>query len=97
MEPREKFEISEMEKFLEEHELHTIHYDVLERIITLVIAALGLIAALAWDDALRHIFEKLFGSEGSSLGEIAYAVVVTVIAAFISVRLGKRFLRRKKK
>ena len=50
MEPKEKFEISELEKFLERHELHHIHSDVLERIITLVIAALGLIAALAWDE-----------------------------------------------
>ncbi len=47
MKPKEKFEISEMEKFLEKHELHHIQSDVLERIITLVIAALGLMAALA--------------------------------------------------
>ena len=53
MEPKEKFEISEMKKFLEKHELHHTHSDVLERIITLVIAALGLIAALAWDEVLN--------------------------------------------
>ena len=97
MEPKEKFEISELEKFLEKHELHHIHSDVLERIITLVIAALGLIAALAWDEDLKHIFEKLFGGKGTLLEEILYAVVITVIAAFISVRLGKLFIKHKGK
>ena len=97
MEPREKFEISEMEKFLEKHELHHIHSDILERIITLVIAALGLIAALAWDEALRHLFEKLFGGEGTLLEEISYAVVITILAALISVQLGKLFSKRRGK
>lgn len=97
MEPREKFEISEMEEFLKKHELHHIHSDVFERIITLIIAALGLIAALAWDEALRHIFENLFGGKGTLLEEILYAVVITVLAAFISVRLGKLFSKRKEK
>jgi len=97
MEPKEKFEISEMEKFLEKHELHHIHSDVLERIITLVIAALGLIAALAWDDALRHIFENIFGGKGTLLEEISYAIVITIFAALISVQLGKLFSKRKGK
>lgn len=94
--PKEKFEISEIEKFLETHELRHFHSDVFERIITLVIAALGLIAALAWDEALRHIFENIFGGKGTLLEEISYAVVITTLAAFISVRLGKLFSKRKK-
>lgn len=97
MEPNEKFEISEMEKFLDKRELRHIQSDVLERIITLVIAALGLIAALAWDEALRHVFEKLFGNKETLSGEISYAVVITIIAALISVRLGKLFIRHRDK
>jgi len=95
MEPKEKFEISEMEKFLERHELKHIHHDVLERTITLVIAALGLIAALAWDEALRHLFEELFGGKGTLFEEISYALVVTILAALISVRLGRLFQKSK--
>ena len=95
--PKEKFEISEMEKFLEKHELHHIHSDVFERVITLVIAALGLIVALAWDEALRHIFETLFGGKGTLLEEISYALVITILTAFISVRLGKLFSKRREK
>ena len=95
--PREKFEISEMEKFMEKHELNHLHSDVFERIVTLIIAALGLIAALAWDEALRHIFEILFGGSGTLLEQISYALVITIIAALISVRLGKLFSKHKDK
>lgn len=97
MQPKEKFEISEMEKFLEEYELDRIHFDVLEKVLTLIIAALGLIAALAWDEALKHIFEQLFGGAGTILEEVSYAVVITIIAALISVRLGKFYMKRKGK
>jgi len=95
MEPEEKLGISEMGKFLEKYELHRIHSDVLERVVILIIAALGLIAALAWDEVLRHIFENLFGGKGTLLEEISYAIVITIIAAFISVRLGKLFSKRR--
>lgn len=97
MEPIEKFEISEMEKFFKKHELQNVHPDVLERIVILVIAALGLIAALAWDEALRHLFEKIFGGAGTLLEQISYAIVVTILAALISVRLGKLFIKCKVK
>ncbi|OGE82160.1 MAG: hypothetical protein A3B10_02405 [Candidatus Doudnabacteria bacterium RIFCSPLOWO2_01_FULL_44_21] len=86
-----------MEKFLEKHELHHLHTDVLEKSITLVIAGLGLIAALAWDEALKHLFETIFGGKGTLLEEISYAIVITLIAAFISVQLGKIFSKRKQK
>jgi hypothetical protein len=85
----EQMHVSEMEKFLERHELKHFHYDVFEKIITLIIAALGLIAALAWDKALHHLFEKIFGHGGTVAQDLGYAVTITVFAAIISLRLGK--------
>jgi ABC-type Mn2+/Zn2+ transport system permease subunit len=95
--PREKFEIPEIERFLEKYEFEYVRSDVLERIVTLVIAALGLIAALAWDEALRHVFEIMFGSTGTLSEELSYAVIITVIAALISVYVGRSFKKRKDK
>lgn len=92
----EKMHIAEMEKFLERHELRHFHTDIWERIITLVIAAMGLIAALAWDKTLHRIFEELFGHAGSVWEELAYAIVVTALAAFISLKLGKLASSRRK-
>ena len=95
--PRDRSEFPELEKFLEKWELQHLHYDVLGRIVTLVIAAMGLIAALAWDEALRHIFDTFFTTKGTILEEVLYAVIITIIVALISVRLGKSFRKNNKK
>ena len=97
MEPQEEFKIVEAERFLKKEELRHIHSDVFERIVVLVIAALGLIAALAWDEALKHIFEELFGGKGTIFGEVSYAIVITIIAALISVLVGKTLIKRSKR
>ena len=97
MEPLEEFKIAEFEKFMEKHELRRVRSDVLERVITLVIAALGLIAALAWDEALRQLFDELFGGRDTIWGKISYALLITVIAAFISVQLGQWLSKRRGK
>lgn len=85
----------EFEEFLEKYEIKRLHVDIFERSIMLVMASLGLIAALAWDDALKHLFAVLFGSEGSLEEELSYAVVITVIAVFVSTRLSKLFTKRR--
>ncbi len=97
MEPLEEFKIAELEKFLEKHELRRVRADVTERVVTLVIAALGLIAALAWDETLKELFDELFGGRETLWGKFSYAVLITIIAAFISVQLGKFFSARRGK
>jgi hypothetical protein len=87
---------SEIDRFLERYELEHFHHDVFERVVTLIIAALGLIAALAWDDALKHLFETIFGGKGTLDEELSYALVITIIAALISVQLGRMFVKRKR-
>ncbi len=91
----EKLKTTELEKILKEYELNRIHTDVVEKIIILVIASFGLITALAWDTALASFFKKLFGGEQTLLEEMSYALVITIIAAAVSVLLS-RSLRRKK-
>ncbi len=95
MDPGEKFKVTELEKILKEYELTRIHTDVIEKIVILVIASLGLITALAWDTALASLFKKLFGGEQTLVEEMSYALVITIIAAIVSVLLS-RSLRRKK-
>lgn len=100
MESKEKFDISEMEKFLEKYELGRLRSRFVDRIVILIIAALGLIAALAWDEALRHAFEKIFsilGGGSTLLEEFLYALIVTAAAVFVSMYLGKLFKKRRKK
>ncbi len=94
MEP-EKLKVTELEKILKEYELNRLHTDVIEKIIILIIASLCLITALAWDTALASLFKKLFGGKQTLIEEMSYALVITIIAAVVSVLIS-RSLRRKK-
>lgn len=59
------------------------------QIITLLAGALGLIAALAWNEAVKALFAKIFGEANGLAAKFTYAVVVTVIVVFITMRLTK--------
>ncbi len=101
MESNEGFKSPEMEKYvekyIEEHELKHFHFNLLERSITIVIGAMGLIAALAWDEALKHLFDKIFGEEKTLNEEFFYALIVTAFAALISLTIGRAYAKRKRR
>ena len=89
--------IKDLEKFLERYELWNIHTDFLEKISLLVISILGFITALAWDQALRSLFQEFFLNLNTVTQKVLYAVVLTVIASSLSILLGRIFLKRRKK
>lgn len=64
--------------------------DVIEKLAALITAAFGLVAALAWNDAIKSLF-----MEGGALymissgGPWAYAILVTVLAVIMTIWIGK--------
>lgn len=61
---------------------------VLERVVTFISGGLGLVAALAWNDAIRALFEQLFRTERNGIvAKFLYAALVTVIVVLVTVRL----------
>lgn len=64
--------------------------EVIEKLAALLTAAFGLVAALAWNDAIKGLFK-----EGAPLyflagyGPWIYAILVTILAVFITIYLGK--------
>lgn len=62
---------------------------VLERTTELLTAALSLVAALAWNDAIQSLFKQIFGEAGSLYVKFAYAIFITALIVFISMRLTK--------
>lgn len=70
--------------------------EVLEKMVQLVTAAFGLVAALAWNAAIQGLFTLVFGEAGSLAAKFFYAVVVTVVVVFVTVRLGRLAERVKK-
>ncbi len=59
------------------------------QIITLLTGALGLIAALAWNEAVKALFVKIFGEANGLAAKFAYAVIVTIIVVWMTMRLAK--------
>ena len=63
--------------------------EIIEKLSLLITTAFGLIAALAWNGAIQAIFDKLYKAGGELLAMIIYAVIVTIIAVFATVWIGK--------
>ena len=79
------------EKKLTKAEEQKLHIYFVEKVITLMTGAMGLVAALAWNDAIRKLFERVFGTAGS--GDITamfiYAAIVTAAVVLVTYRLTK--------
>ena len=74
----------------QEAEKKDLKVEVLEKISSLATAGFGLVAALAWNDAIKAAFEQLFPKPGGNLiALISYAVIITVIVVIITIQLGR--------
>lgn len=63
--------------------------EVVATMISLASAAFGVVAALAWNEAITGVFNEYF-SKGGRIGALfVYAVVVTLIGVVVIVLLGR--------
>ena len=69
----------------EEEKPATLKQEILDKMGALVTAAFGLVAALAWNDAIKAIFKEVFGDESTIVPMLAYAITVTIIAVILIV------------
>ena len=63
--------------------------EVLEKTLQLATAAFGLVAALAWNDAIQTLFTTLFGEAGDVTAKFVYAILVTAIVVLATIRLAR--------
>ena len=63
--------------------------EVLDKLVELVTAAFGLVAALAWNTAIQELFSIVFSETGDLVAKFLYAITVTVIVVFVTIRLGR--------
>ncbi|OGH94316.1 MAG: hypothetical protein A2538_00710 [Candidatus Magasanikbacteria bacterium RIFOXYD2_FULL_41_14] len=55
-----------------------------------ILAALGLVSGLAWNEAIKAIIERFFPLNVNGVwAKLVYAVIITLVAVFISVYLLK--------
>ncbi|HUT21842.1 MAG TPA: DUF5654 family protein [Candidatus Bipolaricaulota bacterium] len=79
-----------------ENEKKSIKLEVLEKLSALIIAGFGLVAALAWNDAIKALFNKFFPApSGNLVAGLIYAVAITAIVVIVTIQFG-RMIRRAK-
>ena len=62
---------------------------VMKTIITLVTTAFGLVAGLAWNDAIQKLIDSVMGAGDALTGLFIYAIVVTIIAVVVTILLAR--------
>lgn len=74
-----------------------IKKEIRQRTIGYIVAAFGLVAGLAWNDAVKTLIENLFPlGKGTLLAKFIYAISITLVLVVISVYL-VRFSEKKSK
>jgi len=63
--------------------------EILEKLTTLATAGFGLVAALAWNDAIQTFFKQIFGDQSGLWAKFVYAVIITILVVIVTTQLGR--------
>jgi hypothetical protein len=66
-----------------------VRKQVVGTISTLMTVAFGLIAALAWNDAIKAIIATLIPKGNGITGLLIYAIVITIVAVVATILIAK--------
>ena len=69
------------------------HRMVLQTMITLASAAFGLVAALAWNEAIKATIAELLGEADDLVGLSIYAILATMLAIVVLLLLARAAVR----
>ena len=73
----------------------TLKQEVMDKIAALVTAAFGLVAALAWNDAIKAVFKQTFGTDDAVGPMLIYAIMVTIIAVILTIIVARAAAKAK--
>lgn len=78
-------------------ETQALQAEVRERTLGFITAGLGLVAGLAWNDAIKALIDYLFPLDKNGLlAKFLYAIVITLVVVFLSIYL-VRWLKKEEK
>ena len=66
-----------------------VNVQIVSKTSELVIASFGLVAALAWNDAVREVFDRYVKKGKGIKPKIAYATLVSIVAVGVAVYADK--------
>ena len=70
-------------------EVKDVKGQVLQTIATLMTTAFGLIAALAWNEAIKAIIIQYFQAGNGIMGLLIYAILITIIAVIATIIIAR--------
>ncbi|MBI2032203.1 MAG: hypothetical protein HYV38_02660 [Candidatus Levybacteria bacterium] len=77
-----------------------LHLEIARQMVSLSTAGFGLVAALAWNNLIMEItnnyIKKFLPASGQLVSLFIYAVVVTILAVFVTLQLSKIVKRLEK-
>lgn len=66
--------------------------EVRKKVVGYITAGFGVVAGLAWNDAIKTFIEEYFPQTGSTMiAKFVYALLITIVLVVISVYLVKLF------
>ena len=66
---------------------------MVETVASLITAAFALVAALAWNEAIKALIARFVDSSDDLMGMLIYAILVTIIAVVATVWIGKVLIK----
>lgn len=78
-----------------------IHVEVVKQMVTLSTSGFGLVAALAWNNFIQELvnnyIKKWLPGNSGVISLLIYAVVITILAVFVTLQLSKLSQRLQEK
>lgn len=72
------------------HEVSRVKSEVRNQTVKYILAALGLVAGLAWNDTIKSAIEYFFPQDQNSLkAKLIYAIIITLIVVILSFYLAR--------
>ncbi|MFA6427646.1 MAG: DUF5654 family protein [Candidatus Magasanikbacteria bacterium] len=72
------------------NESKQIRSEVKKQTASYIVAALGIVAGLAWNDAIRGLIEYFFKVDKNSLlAKLFYAVLITIVVIIFSIYINR--------
>ncbi len=92
-----RISVKDIKEFLKDYRIDKVEDEFRRRVVTLIIASLGIVTALAWDSTLKEIYIRLFGDLDLLSDKIFYSLAITLLSVIVSVMVGKSFIKKKTK
>ncbi|MBI3109494.1 hypothetical protein HYZ06_00440 [Candidatus Daviesbacteria bacterium] len=71
----------------------SFHKELIQQLVTLSTSGFGLVAALAWNEAIqafvKDYIQKFYPDQSGAISKLIYAVIITAFAVFITYQLSR--------